>query len=166
MSDPKVRQRYKLAVPPGVGSLTATPKLRRASRFWVGPVWGLAGFVLGIAVWHSLGFWDFVGKTVLKGDEDERRLSRADVPPGPLALRTTGTVHGPRQIVAGYSPAAAKALRACSLAMPSGNSDDTVVTPCPISTPIAPSGRVARKVDFGAVAAPEPKGWSFTVRLP
>jgi hypothetical protein len=122
--------------------------------------------VLGIAVWHSLGFWDFVGKTVLKGDEEERRLTRADAPPGPAALRTTGSVHGPKQIVAGFSPAAAKALRACSLAMPSGAGDDTVVAPCPLNTPIAPAGRLAPKADFGAAAAAEPKGWGFTLRLP
>ncbi len=135
------------------------------ARLIVGPAWGIAGFALGVAVWHALGFWEFVGKTVLRGDEDERRLARVEPPTQP-ALRTTGTVHGPKQIVAGYSPAAAKALRACSLATPTAEGGETIVTPCPNSTAIAASGRLARKSDFGASAEPEPKAWSFKLLLP
>jgi hypothetical protein len=161
------RPRYKIVVPPSPDGLAPTPRRAARRHAWVGPVWGIAGFVLGVAVWHSLGFWDFVGKTVLKGDEEERRLTRAEVPANQLpALRTTGTVHGPKQIVAGYSPAAAKALRTCSVATPSASGEETVITPCPGNTPIAVAGRLARKSDFGAAAEPEPKAWSFKLLLP
>jgi hypothetical protein len=167
MSQTNKRPRYKMIVPPSPDGASGQPQRMVPNRAWVGPVWGVAGFVLGIAVWHSLGFWDFVGKTVLKGDEDERRLARVDAPAGQApALRTTGTVHGPKQIVAGYSPAAAKALRACSLAMPSTSGDETLVAPCPPSTPVAASGRLARKADFGAPVEPQSKGWSFKLLIP
>lgn len=161
MSQLQNRQRYKLVIPPTDAKLR-TARGRSTLRQWVAPTWGAAGFVLGVAFWHSLGFWDFVGKTVLKGDEEERRMARAETPAGqPPALRTTGTVHGPKQIVAGYSPSAAKALRACSLATPSTAGDDTLVAPCPLSTPVASTGRLARKGDFGAPAEVEAKAWRF-----
>jgi hypothetical protein len=160
------RPRYKLIIPP---SAPTAETVRRANlrRVWVGPVWGATGFALGVAVWHALGFWDFVGKTVLKGDEEERRLARADVAPGqPPVLRTTGTVHGPKQIVAGYSPAAAKALRACSVATPTPSGEETLVTPCPGTTPQTGNGRLAKKTDFGAPTPPETQTWSFKLLLP
>jgi hypothetical protein len=161
MPQPHKRPRYKLPVPPS-NSAPSAHRSKASHRLWVGPAWGVTGFVLGVAVWHALGFWDFVGKTVLKGDEEERRLARAEAPVGHApAPRTTGTVHGPKQIVAGYSPAAAKALRACSLATASASGDETLVTPCPTGTPAAASGRLARRADFGAPAEPEPKAWSF-----
>ena len=94
-------------------------------------------------------------------------MARLEGPPGPPAMRTTASVHGPKQIVAGYSPAAAKALRACSNAAPSAEGDDTTVTACPPGTPVAPSTRQAKKSDFGALDQPSATSWGIvTVRTP
>jgi hypothetical protein len=40
------------------------------------------------------------------------------------------------------------------------------VTPCPVSTPVAATGRLGRKSDFGAAPEPESRGWSFKLLLP
>lgn len=38
--------------------------VRKASRGWM---FGLLGFMFGAVFWHFVGFWDFVGRVVLKG---------------------------------------------------------------------------------------------------
>lgn len=169
MAQSKTRERYKPLIPPQPAAVPADRRVvrRLAPASMVGPAWGVAGFVLGIAVWHTLGFWDFVGKTVLKGDEEERKLARIELAGSPRpSLRTTGAVHGPKQIVAGLSPAAGKTLRACSQASPGPGGEDTIVTPCPVNTPVAAPTRLARKADYGAAPEPEPKRWGFTFNQP
>lgn len=158
------RPRYKIAVPPR--TTPAPVYVVPTRRLWVGPVWGIAGFALGVAVWHTLGFWDFVGRTVLKGpDEDERRMIRGDAPATSVpANRATGTIHGPKVIVAGYPHAVVKAHLACSVAIPDADEETTSVSPCPPGTLPPPLKPLARKTDFGWPARDAQAAWGATVR--
>lgn len=167
------RPRYKPVLPPRSAATTApvSPRRQWTRSPWDGPLWGIVGFVLGVAVWHSFGFWDFVGRTVLRGpDDDERRLVRGDVPAKHAqTMRTTGSIqggsiHGPKVIVAGYGPAAAKAHLACSVAIPDPDDGSTSVHPCPPGTPATPVKPLARKGDFGWPTRETRAEWGAIVR--
>lgn len=61
----------------------------------------MLGFVIGAAFWHAVGFWNFVGKVVLKGTVDEVRHVR-DVDPE-VATRQRGRVAGETVVLATIS---------------------------------------------------------------
>ena len=48
---------------------TAAPA-RRAGGIWPAIGWTTAGFIFGIAFWHAVGFWEFIGKVVLHDRHD------------------------------------------------------------------------------------------------
>lgn len=169
------RPRFKPAVPPRLaasqGQSPTAPRRQWSRSWWAGPIWGITGFVLGIAVWHSYGFWDFVGRTVLKGpDDEERRMLRSEAPARQQpAQRTTGSIqgssiHGPKVIVAGYGTAAAKAYLTCSIAFPDADEDATSVQRCPPGTPSTPAKPLARKGDFGWPTRETTAVWGAIVR--
>lgn len=161
------RPRYKPVLPPRpVATRAPAPVFVHAPRrVWVGPLWGISGFALGVIVWHSFGFWDFVGRTVLKGpDDEERRMVRGDMPATPPAIRSTSSIHGPQVIVAGYGPVVAKGHRACSIAIPDAEEEATNVLPCPPGTPLALVKPLARKTDFGWPPREVRTEWGTTVR--
>lgn len=42
----------------------------------------VAGFVAGVAFWHIVGFWSFVGQVVVRGPETARVQTMAPLSPG------------------------------------------------------------------------------------
>lgn len=147
------RQRYRPALPPRAPVVRASP----SRPAWIGPAWGIGGFLLGIIFWHSLGFWSFVGEVVLKGppDREERQMVlRTDIgnPPAGQPSRATGSLPAARPSMAGYGSGAAKAYLTCSVAMAAPWTGETEVSPCPPTTPPAVIRGQSRKTDRLVVA--------------
>jgi hypothetical protein len=77
------------AVAEQVAASPSPPAIRTRSRRR-SLAYGLAGFVLGAAFWHVVGFWDFVGRVMFKGADQTADVVAAIAPDVKLRERVSG----------------------------------------------------------------------------
>jgi hypothetical protein len=64
---------------------TSAPLRRRRAGSRSSPwLWGLAGFVFGIAFWHLIGFWGFMAQVVLPTPGHQKLVAPQSLGPGPI----------------------------------------------------------------------------------
>lgn len=154
---PRVRpsQRQTSAAAQRDAQAAAAPQRRPRGRFF----FALAGFGLGVAFWHAVGFWDFVSTVVYKPDRYVRAPIEIQIGAGESATASFAAPLRATPPVAGCS----------SLVLSRESSGEVRVLPCPVNAPELRDGNGATRGDLQPVRSasgphvPAVATWSATI---
>lgn len=95
----------------------ATGDIGRGGRSAIG--YGLLGFLLGAVFWHFVGFWDFLGQLMFKGN-----AASTEIVQGAPTIKLKERVSGVSAIAVVASP------EACTMLRLDRNTGETAALPC------------------------------------